>query len=89
LLQSNEDSFIHALKNKPNSKLNIELPSKTEEHRIKKSYESLIKEALHMLQKGSINEVEVSSLFNIYREIYSAHKALLSALESMNKIQNN
>jgi hypothetical protein len=41
----------------------------------------MVQRALNLLHQGYISEIEVSSLLNIYREVYSAHKALLNAAD--------
>ncbi len=76
-LQGKEDEFINSIENQMSQ--SAEHP----ENQIKKNYESLVRDALHLLHEGKINEIEISSLMNIYREIYSAHKALLNAMEGL------
>lgn len=45
----------------------------------KHQLEKVSAQALQLLQEHSIKEYEASTLMNVYREIYSSHKALLKA----------
>ncbi len=48
---------------------------------IQEEYDKMLHESLQSLQRGQISEAEISSLMNLYREIYSAHKAWSNILE--------
>lgn len=79
-LQIIEDEFLNSLQSlKRDNELNLD---KLQES-LKTIYNELAQKALHQLSKGLIKENEISSLLNIYRELYSSHKAMLLALDVM------
>jgi phosphate:Na+ symporter len=78
LLQDNEDLFTASIEK--NFKTDPAGSTKEEETN-KSRYDHMVQRALNLLHQGHISEIEVSSLLNIYREVYSAHKALLNAAD--------
>ncbi|MCF8449632.1 MAG: Na/Pi symporter [Taibaiella sp.] len=52
----------------------------------KTGQELSVSDTLVLLNKGLITDVDSSTLLNVYREIYSAHKALLTAVANLREM---
>jgi hypothetical protein len=85
-LQSIEEQFIQNLQNEKNRGM---IDQNLWQNNLKMKYNELTQQSLQLLRDGSIRENEISSLLNIYRELYSSHKALLIALTEMHAKNND
>lgn len=79
-LQGMEEEFLQAISALTEEKNE---PADKQQEALKNIYNELAQKALHQLREGLIKENEISSLLNIYRELYSSHKAMLLALENL------
>jgi phosphate:Na+ symporter len=90
-LRGEESMFYKALQNlvpedgKPDSAIELE---KLMTHN-KASQNVSVVNTLELLNKGLITDVDSSTLLNVYREIYSSHKALLTAVANLRDLHIN
>ena len=49
----------------------------------KRNYKLFLTKAYHLIQKGRFSDVEISTLFNVNREVHAANKALILAVKDL------
>jgi len=49
----------------------------------KRNYNLFLTKAYHLIQKGHFSEIEISTLFNVNREVHAANKSLILAVKDL------
>ncbi len=85
-LQEREEKFYSTLENIMNSKIpeaQISIQMQDLFRKNKAEHERVISNLFSQLHINKISEMEVSTMLNVYREIYSSHKAFIFALSEL------